>query len=72
MSEPIQFFFVSTLPPRLRNYNLLSANVLQPNPLEFGAAEGVAPVPEPGSIALFGSGLVGLIAAMRRRRNSKL
>jgi hypothetical protein len=66
-SEPIQFFFVSTLPPAVRNYNLTSTQ-----PLEFGTAEGLAPVPEPGSIALFGSGLVGLIAAMRRRRNLKL
>jgi hypothetical protein len=66
-TEPIKFFFVSTLPPAVRNYNLVSTL-----PTEFGTAEGLAPVPEPGSIALFGSGLVGLIAAMRRRRNLKL
>lgn len=59
--EAITFFFVSTKPPGIGDYNLLST--------EAGSAQTLAPVPEPGSIALFGSGLVGLYAAMKRRRN---
>ena len=65
--EPITFFFVSTLPPTIKNYSLFSLQ-----PIEFGTGQGLAPVPEPGSIALFGSGLVGLYAAIRRRRQAKL
>ena len=61
--ESIKFFFVSTRPPALGFYNLLGA--------ESGTAVSFAPaaIPEPGSIALLGSGLVGLYATMRRRRN---
>ncbi len=60
-NEPISFFFVSTKPPTLGDYNLIG--------LESGTAAGFAPVPEPGTIALLGSGLVGLYTARRRRRN---
>jgi hypothetical protein len=60
-NEPISFFFVSTKPPGLGDYNLIG--------LESGTASSYAPVPEPGSIALLGSGLVGLYTALRRRRS---
>jgi hypothetical protein len=62
--EPITFFFASTRPPTIKNYSLFSLL-----PVELGTAQGLAPLPEPGSIALFGSGLVGLYAALKRRRN---
>ena len=65
--EPITFFFASTLPPTIKGYGLLSLS-----PFEFGSAQGLAPVPEPGSIALFGSGVVALYAAIRRRRSLKM
>ena len=63
--EPITFFFASTAPPTIKNYDLVSLM-----PISLGNPQGLAPVPEPGSIALFGSGLVGLYAALRRRRRS--
>ena len=64
--ELIRFFFVSTNPPALGDYNLSTFVV--------GTGQSYAPaaapiVPEPGTIALLGSGLVGLYAARRRRRS---
>jgi PEP-CTERM motif len=72
-AEPITFFFVSSRSPfktltppgaEAMPYGLLTNG-------GFGTAQGLAPVPEPGSIALFGSGLMGLYAAVRRRRSAK-
>jgi PEP-CTERM motif len=63
-NESISFFFVSTKPPSIGDYNLIGR--------ESGTANGFAPVPEPGTIALLGSGLVGLYTARRRRRNQNL
>ena len=65
--EPITFFFMSSLPPgKLKAYNLVGRDGV-----ETGTATSLAPVPEPGSIALLGSGLMGLYAAVRRRRSQK-
>jgi hypothetical protein len=61
--EPITFFFASTARPTIKSYDLLSLS-----PFSLGRVDGLAPLPEPGSLALFGSGLVGLYAALRRRR----
>jgi hypothetical protein len=61
--EAITFFFVSTAPPRLGDYNVINGRI--------GTATSFAPIPEPGSIALLGSGLIGLYASVRRRRRLK-
>jgi hypothetical protein len=69
--EPITFFFVSTRPPwKWRNPFGAEAVPFGLTGGSFaGTGEGLAPVPEPVSIALFGSGLAGLYAARRRRRS---
>jgi PEP-CTERM motif len=58
--EPIAFFFRSTKPPTIGDYNLLNG--------EAGTAEGFAPVPEPGTLALLGTGLYGLYRTRKRQR----
>jgi hypothetical protein len=63
--DPITFFFVSNLPPAApgalrKNYRLVGE--------EVGTAQVPAPVPEPASIVLFGSALLALHSARRRRR----
>ena len=60
--ETLAFFFRDPREPSLGNYNLINGVV--------GTVGNLAPVPEPGSIALMGLGLVGLVGLVRRRRKA--
>jgi PEP-CTERM motif len=79
--EPIQFFFVTGITrscPSFDPHCSVGTGPFEIGPFTLpngvivgGAASSLTPVPEPGSIALLGSGLVGLYAAMRRRQRAK-
>jgi len=45
------------------------ATLLQDGPVEFGG--GPSDIPEPGTLALFGTGIAGLVAYYRMRKNGK-
>lgn len=59
---PISFFFESTVAPGQNRYNMLNSHV------GFADSYAPTPVPEPASLVLLGSGLVGMWVARRRRQ----
>jgi hypothetical protein len=61
-TQPITFFFQSTLPPGGGAYNLINRVVGS----GVGYASAPAPVPEPGTLMLVGFGLAGVGALGRR------
>jgi hypothetical protein len=58
--DDVTFFFQSTVPPGVGSYAVIDGFV--------GVGESYAPVPEPGTLLLLGSGISAL--ALRRRRKS--
>jgi hypothetical protein len=62
-AEPIKFFYGSFHPPGLGTYSIDGS--------DQGEGDSWAPTPEPGSLALLGSGLAALYGSVRRRRSQK-